>query len=210
MYIKADEKLSDFYTQIIADELNVKEVCFTDDVSAYTSYSFKPQLKTLGKRFGKQINTLKNILAEIDSSDAVAQLNEKGSITVQIDGTDEVIDKEDLLIEAVRHEGYISESGNGVTVVLDTNLTEELVEEGFVRELISKIQNMRKDAGFEVMDHINVYENGNDLLSNILLKNADFIKKEVLAESINVGSVEGIVKEWNINGEKCTIGVERI
>lgn len=210
MYIKADEKLSDFYTQIIADELNVKEVCFTDDVSAYTSYSFKPQLKTLGKRFGKQINTLKNILAEIDSSDAVAQLNEKGSITVQIDGADEVIDKEDLLIEAVRHEGYISESGNGVTVVLDTNLTEELVEEGFVRELISKIQNMRKDAGFEVMDHINVYENGNDLLSNILLKNADFIKKEVLAESINVGSVEGIVKEWNINGEKCTIGVERI
>ena len=210
MYIKADKKLSDFYARIIADELNVREVCFTDDVSAYTSYSFKPQLKTLGKRFGKQINTLKNILAEIDSADAIAQLNEKGALTVQLDGTDEVIDKEDLLIEAVQHEGYISDSGNGVTVVLDTNMTDELIEEGFVREIISKIQNMRKDAGFEVMDHITVYENGNDLISNILLKNADFIKKEVLAESINVGSVEGIVKEWNINGEQCTIGVKRI
>lgn len=210
MYIKADKKLSDFYARIIADELNVREVCFTDDVSAYTSYSFKPQLKTLGKRFGKQINTLKNILAEIDSADAIAQLNEKGALTVQLDGTDEVIDKEDLLIEAVQHEGYISDSGNGVTVVLDTNMTDELIEEGFVREIISKIQNMRKDAGFEVMDHITVYENGNDLISNILLKNADFIKKEVLAELINVGSVEGIVKEWNINGEQCTIGVKRI
>lgn len=210
MYIKADRQLSDFYTHIIADELNVKDVYFTDDVSAYTSYSFRPQLKTLGKRFGKQINTLKTILAGIDSGLAMAELNEKGSITVQIDGADEIIDKEDLLIDAVQHEGYVSDSGNGVTVVLDTNLTEELIEEGFVRELISKIQNMRKDAGFEVMDHINVYENGNDLLSEILLKNADFIKKEVLAESINVGSAEGIVKEWNINGEKCIIGVERI
>ena len=210
MYIKADNSLSKFYIDIIADELNVKEVCFTDDVSAYTNYSFKPQLRTLGKRFGKQINTLKTVLAEIDGSAAMKEINEKGTLTVNIDGTDEVIDKEDLLIESIQSDGYVSDSYNGMTVVLDTNLTPELVEEGFVREIISKIQNMRKDAGFEVMDHINVYESGNDVIGDILQRNADFIKKEVLAESIDTTAVKGIVKEWSINGEKCSIGVERI
>lgn len=210
MYIKADKSLSKFYIDIIADELNVKEVCFTDDVSAYTNYSFKPQLRTLGKRFGKQINTLKTVLAEIDGSAAMKEINEKGTLTVNIDGTDEVIDKEDLLIESIQSDGYVSDSYNGMTVVLDTNLTPELVEEGFVREIISKIQNMRKDAGFEVMDHINVYESGNDVIGDILQRNADFIKKEVLAESVDTTAVKGIVKEWSINGEKCSIGVERI
>ncbi len=210
MYIKADNKLSDFYTEIIADELNVKCVEFADDVSDYTDYSFKPQLKTLGKRFGKQINALKEALANIDGSATMAELNEKGSITINLDGVDEVIEKEDLLIEAVQTEGYVSDSNNGMTVVLDTNLTDELIEEGFVREIISKIQNMRKDSDFEVMDHINVYEEGNDKIKEIILRNVDVIKKEVLADNITVDNMSGISKEWTINGEKCTIGVEKL
>ena len=207
MYIKADKKLSDFYIGIIADELNVKSVEFADDVSAYTDYLFKPQLRTLGKRFGKQINVLRETLANLDGSAAMAELNEKGSITITLDGTEEVIEKDDLLIEALQTEGYVSESNNGVTVVLDTNLTDELVEEGFVREIISKIQNMRKDSGFEVMDHIKVYQSGNDRIKDILLRNEDTIKKEVLATDIITDSVDGISKEWAINGEVCVLGV---
>ena len=210
MYVKVDKDLSDFYRDIIADELNVKEVVFTDDVSEYTAYLFKPQLKTLGKRFGKNINELRTVLSEIDGSAAMNEINEKGGVTVTIAGNEEFIEKEDLLIESIQSDGYVSDSYNGITVVLDTNLTDELIEEGFVREIISKIQNMRKDAGFEVMDHINVYENGNDKVKEILVKNADFIKREVLAEQIITDSVTGIVKEWSINGEKCEIGVERI
>ena len=207
MYIKADKKLSDFYIGIIADELNVKSVEFADDVSAYTDYLFKPQLRTLGKRFGKQINVLRETLANLDGSAAMAELNEKGSITITLDGTEEVIEKDDLLIEALQTEGYVSESNNGVTVVLDTNLTDELVEEGFVREIISKIQNMRKDSGFEVMDHIKVYQSGNDRIKDILLRNEDIIKREVLATDIITDSVGGISKEWTINGEACVLGV---
>ena len=207
MYIKADKKLSDFYIGIIADELNVKSVEFTDDVSAYTDYLFKPQLRTLGKRFGKQINVLRETLANLDGSAAMAELNEKGSITIALDGTEEVIEKDDLLIEALQTEGYVSESNNGVTVVLDTNLTDELVEEGFVREIISKIQNMRKDSGFEVMDHIKVYQSGNDRIKDILLRNEDTIKREVLATDIITDSMDGISKEWTINGEACVLGV---
>ncbi len=138
------------------------------------------------------------------------EINEKGGITVTIAGNEEFIEKDDLLIESIQSDGYVSDSYNGITVVLDTNLTDELIEEGFVREIISKIQNMRKDAGFEVMDHINVYESGNDKVKEILERNADFIKREVLAEQIITDNVTGIVKEWNINGEKCQIGVERI
>ena len=207
MYIKADKKLSDFYIGIIADELNVKSVEFTDDVSAYTDYLFKPQLRTLGKRFGKQINVLRETLANLDGSAAMAELNEKGSITITLDGTEEVIEKDDLLIEALQTEGYVSESNNGVTVVLDTNLTDELVEEGFVREIISKIQNMRKDSGFEVMDHIKVYQSGNDRIKDILLRNEDTIKREVLATDIITDSMDGISREWTINGEACVLGV---
>ena len=207
MYIKADKKLSDFYIGIIADELNVKSVEFADDVSAYTDYLFKPQLRTLGKRFGKQINVLRETLANLDGSAAMTELNEKGSITITLDGTEEVIEKDDLLIEALQTEGYVSESNNGVTVVLDTNLTDELVEEGFVREIISKIQNMRKDSGFEVMDHIKVYQSGNDRIKDILLRNEDTIKREVLATDIITDSMDGISKEWTINGEACVLGV---
>ncbi len=210
MYIKADNKLSDFYIGIIADELNVKSVEFADDVSAYTDYLFKPQLRTLGKRFGKQINALKETLAGLDGSKAMAEINEKGTLTVSLDGVDEVIDKEDLLIEALQTEGYVSDSNNGVTVVLDTNLTDELIEEGFVREIISKLQNMRKDSGFEVMDHIKVYQSGNEKIKDILTRNVDTIKKEVLANEVVTDAEGGISKEWNINGENCVLGVEKL
>ena len=210
MYIKADKELTSFYTDIIADELNVKVAEFKEDVSDYTDYLFKPQLKTLGKRFGKQINALKEALANLDGSKAMSELNNNGSITISLDGVDEVIEKEDLLIEALQTEGYVSDSNNGMTVVLDTNLTDELIEEGFVREIISKIQNMRKDSGFEVMDHINVYESGNDKIKEILMRNEELIKKEVLAENIIVDEVKGISKEWSINGEDCVIAVEKI
>ena len=156
MYVKADKELSDFYMDIIRDELNVKEAEFTADVSKLTTYSFKPQLKTLGRRFGKNINAVREILASLDGQAAMAELNEKGNLTITVDGKEEALEKDDLLIEAAQMEGYISDSDHGITVVLDTNLTPELLEEGFVREVISKVQTMRKDAGFEVMDHIRV------------------------------------------------------
>ncbi|MDE6634974.1 MAG: isoleucine--tRNA ligase, partial [Lachnospiraceae bacterium] len=198
------------YTDIIAEELNVKAAEFADDVSEYTNYLFKPQLKTLGKRFGKQINALKKTLAGLDSGKAMSELNKNGRVTITLDGVQEVIDREDLLIEALQTEGYVSDSNNGMTVVLDTNLSEELIEEGFVREIISKIQNMRKDAGFEVMDHINVYQDGNDRIKDIIARNEELIKKEVLAEKVIMGEIKGVDKAWTINGEECTIAVEKI
>ncbi len=209
MYIKAATQLSDFYTDIVADELNIKNAVFTDDVSEHTDYLFKPQLKTLGKRFGKRINALKETLASLDGSKAMKELNETGHITVTLDGVDELIEKDDLLIEALQKDGYVSESNYGITVVLDTNLTPELIEEGYVREIISKVQNMRKDSGFEVMDHINVYEKGNDKIKEIILANKDVIMKEVLADKIVVDETAGIEKVWTINGEECTIAVEK-
>ena len=181
MYIKADAELSEFYMDIIKDELNVKEAVLTQDVSELTTYSFKPQLKTLGRRFGKQINNVKEILAGLDGQKAMAEINEKGNLTITVDGNEAVLEKDDLLIEAAQMEGYISDTDHGITVVLDTNLTPELIEEGFVREVISKIQTMRKDAGFEVMDHICVSMQDNDKISDIVKKNEEQIKSEVLA-----------------------------
>ena len=171
MYVKADTELSEFYMDIIKDELNVKEAVLTQDVSELTTYSFKPQLKTLGRRFGKQINAVKEILAGLDGQKAMAELNEKGNLTITVDGNEEVLEKDDLLIEAAQMEGYISDTDRGITVVLDTNLTPELIEEGFVREVISKIQTMRKDAGFEVMDHIRVSMQDNEKIAGIEQKN---------------------------------------
>ena len=211
MYVKAGSSLSDFYKEIIAEELNVKEVAFTEDVRDFTSYSFKPQLKTLGRRFGKQLNALKEVLAGLCGNKAMDELNEKGTLTISLDGKEEVLEKEDLLIEAAQMEGYVSDSDYGITVVLDTKLTEELLEEGFVYEIISKLQTMRKEAGFEVMDHITVYEDGNEKVRGILTKAADSIKAKVLADEIVTGNMEGAVssREWNINGEKVTLGVKK-
>ena len=210
MYIKADAELSEFYMDIIKDELNVKEAVFTQDVSELTTYSFKPQLKTLGRRFGKQINNVKEILAGLDGQKAMAEINEKGNLTITVDGNEEVLEKDDLLIEAAQMEGYISDTDHGITVVLDTNLTPELIEEGFVREVISKIQTMRKDAGFEVMDHICVSMQDNDKIADIVKKNEEQIKSEVLANETKYDGAVGFTKEWNINGEKVMLGVEKM
>ena len=210
MYVKADAELSEFYMDIIKDELNVKEAVLTQDVSELTTYSFKPQLKTLGRRFGKQINAVKEILAGLDGQKAMAELNEKGNLTITVDGNEEVLEKDDLLIEAAQMEGYISDTDRGITVVLDTNLTPELIEEGFVREVISKIQTMRKDAGFEVMDHIRVSMQDNEKIAGIVQKNEEQIKSEVLANETKYDGAVGFKKEWNINGEKVTFGVEKL
>ena len=210
MYVKADKELSDFYMDIIRDELNVKEAEFTDDVSKLTTYSFKPQLKTLGRRFGKNINAVREILASLDGQAAMAELNEKGNLTITVDGNEEALEKDDLLIEAAQMEGYISDSDHGITVVLDTNLTPELLEEGFVREVISKVQTMRKDAGFEVMDHIRVSMQDNDKVKEIVQKNEAQIKSEVMADEITYDKAAGFTKEWSINGEKVTLGVEKL
>ena len=210
MYVKADAELSEFYMDIIKDELNVKEAVLTQDVSELTTYSFKPQLKTLGRRFGKQINAVKEILAGLDGQKAMAELNEKGNLTITVDGNEEVLEKDDLLIEAAQMEGYISDTDRGITVVLDTNLTPELIEEGFVREVISKIQTMRKDAGFEVMDHICVSMQDNEKIADIVKKNEEQIKSEVLANETKYDGAVGFTKEWNINGEKVMLGVEKM
>lgn len=210
MFVKLGKApLSDFYTEIIEDELNVKSVQYTEDVREFTSYSFKPQLRTLGKRFGKQINALKELLAGLNGNQAMDELNEKGTLSIVLDGKEEKIEKGDLLIEAAQMEGYVSDSDNGITVVLDTNLTPELIEEGYVRELISKIQTMRKEAGFEVIDHIKVFQNENQKLAEILGKHTEEISKAVLADEIVIGQVPAISKEWDINGEKTVLGVEK-
>ena len=210
MYVKAPEALSDFYIDIIEDELNVKKVESTDDVAAFTAYSFKPQLKTLGRRFGKNINAVREILANIDGSKAMAELKETGSLKITVDGSEESLAEEDLLIESAHKEGFESNSDYGITVVLDTNLSEELIEEGFVREVISKIQTMRKDSDFEVMDHIKVSCEDNDKIAKIITDNESTIKDETLADEVDTNSADGNTKEWNINGEKVTLGVKKL
>lgn len=210
MYVKAPETLDAFYADIIKEELNVKTVEFTDDVSNFTSYSFKPQLKTLGRRFGKNINAVRELLANIDGSKAMAELKETGTLKITVDGNEEVLSEEDLLIESAQTEGFESGSDYGITVVLDTNLSDELIEEGFVREIISKIQTMRKDAGFEVMDHIKVSCEGSAKIAEIIAKNADIIKDETLADELDTNKADGSVKEWNINGEAVTLGVKKL
>ena len=200
-------ELNEFYQEIIEDELNVKALSFTDDVSELTSYSFKPQLKTLGKRFGKQINTVRELLANIDGRAAMKELDATGALTLVVDGVSESIAKEDLLIESQQTEGYVSDSDGGITVVIDTRLTPELIEEGYVREVISKVQTMRKEAGFEVMDHITVALVGNDKLAAVCAKNEEFLCRVVLADELRFEAVEGYTKDWNINGEDVTITV---
>ncbi len=210
MYVKAPEELGEYYVDIIEDELNVKKVEFTDDVASFTSYSFKPQLKTLGRRFGKNINAVREILANIDGNAAMAELKETGSLKITVDGKEEALSEEDLLIETAQTEGFESNSDYGITVVLDTNLSEELIEEGFVREIISKIQTMRKDSDFEVMDHIKVSCQGNDKIAAVITKNEATIKDETLADEIDTAAADGNTKEWNINGENVTLGVKKL
>lgn len=209
MYVKAAHELNDYFKAIIEDELNVKEVVFKEDVSDLTSYSFKPQLRTVGPKYGKQLGSIKKYLEEIDGTEAMKQLKSEGALKFTVDGTEISLAEEDLLIDVAQKEGFVTEADNYVTVVLDTNLTPELIEEGFVYELISKIQTMRKESGFEVMDHILVSLNGNDRLSEIAAKNKDTICGKVLAEDIVSGRELSVSKEWNVNGEKVTISIEK-
>ena len=210
MYIKSDFTLSEFYQEIIEDELNVKEVVFTDDVRDFTSYTFKPQLRTVGPKYGKQLGGIQKHLAALDGNVAMDELNADGALKFDVDGVAVELTKDDLLIDMAQKEGYVSQEDNRMTVVLDTNLTPELVEEGFVYEIISKIQTMRKESGFEVTDHIRVSINGNDKLSEIAQKNKEAISSKVLADELTSGMEYGVSKEWNINGENAVIAVERV
>ncbi len=211
MYVKAENALDDFYKEIIEDELNVKAVTFADDVREYSSYTFKPQLKTVGPKYGKLLGQIKNALANLDGNEAMDTLNATGALTFDFNGEAVELTKEDLLIEVAQKEGFESVQDNGVMVVLDTNLSEELIEEGFVREIISKIQTMRKDKGanFEVTDTIKVYVSGNAKIADLMTKNLDEVKKEVLATDILFDATCANAKEWSINGENVTIGIEK-
>ena len=209
MFVKAEKALNTMYQEIIADELNVKKVTFTDDVRDFTSYTFKPQLKTVGPKYGKFLGGIKQYLAQVDGNKAMDDLNANGCITFDVNGENVVLSKEDLLIDMAQKEGYVSQADNNLTVVLDTNLTEELIEEGFVREVISKIQTMRKEAGFEVTDKIVVYIDGNEKVSKIVQANAKNMMSDVMAVDMKTGVMAGYSKQWNINGENVTIGVER-
>ncbi len=221
MYVKADltwkdgsgcerEGMSGFYTEIIADELNVKEIAFTHELDSFISYNFKPQLKTLGKRFGSRLNDLKEALANLNGAAAMAQLADTGVLKLAVGSVEEEIAKEDLLIETSRMGGYVTEENGGYAVVLDTNLTEELIEEGNVREIISKLQTMRKDAGFEVMDHICVYASGSAEIEEVMKRNEAELKRVVLAEEIVYGRTEGFAREWNLNGKDVTFAVKKL
>ena len=210
MYIKAGFELPEFFRDIIADELNVKRIDFTDDVSAFTSYTFKPQLRTVGPKYGKKLGQIKNYLSNVDGNQAMAQLKAEGRLTFDAAGETIELLEEDLLIDAAQTDGYVSDTEREVTVVLDTKLTPELIEEGFVRELISKVQTMRKEAGFEVMDHIAVSMAGNEKIEAVAKANENILKSEVLAEEISYDEAEGYTKQWNINGEAVTLGVVKL
>ena len=210
MFVKAPHALETFYQDIIEDELNVKAVQFTDDIRDFTSYSFKPQLKTVGPKYGKQLGNIKKALAEVDGNKAMDTLKADGALKFDFNGEEVVLTEEDLLIDTAQMEGFVSEGDNTITVVLDTNLTPELIEEGFVRELISKIQTMRKEADFQVTDHIMVYQDNNDNIADIFKAHTEEIKAEVMADSIKIGEMGGYAKEWNINGEKVMLGVEKV
>ena len=210
MFVKADHELSPFYVEIIEDELNVKSVEFVEDVRSFTTYSFKPQLKTVGPKYGKQLGNIRKALAEIDGNAAMDTLKAEGALKFEFGGEMVVLREEDLLIDMAQTDGYVSEGDNQVTVAMDTNLTPELVEEGFVRELVSKIQTMRKEAGFEVTDHICVYQEGNERIAGLFEMHRDAIAKEVLADQIRTGETDGYAKEWSINGEKTVLGVKKV
>ena len=209
MFVKSAKALPEFYLSIIADELNVKNVSFKDDIREYTSYSFKPQLKTVGPKFGKYLGKIRETLSNINGNEAMDELNKNGVLKIDVGSETIELEKDDLLISAAQVEGYASESDFGITVVLDTHLTDELIEEGFVREIISKIQTMRKDSGFEVMDNIALFVYGNDKIVSVVLKNADEIKEDVLCKQIITDKEHENAKEWNINGEKVYLAVEK-
>ncbi len=210
MYVQAENVLADYYTEIIRDELNLKSVEFVDKELDLVDYSFKPQLKTLGPKFGKRLGEVRNVLAALDGAAAKAELDETGFVTLALSDGEVKLPPEDLLIETSQKEGYFTVSDRGITVTLDINLTPELEEEGFVREIISKVQTQRKEAGFEVLDRIALTASGSAKLEAILTRNRAEIAVEVLADSVAVTEPAGFVKDWTINGEEAKIGVAKI
>ena len=209
MYVKADFALSEYFVEIIEDELNVKSAEFTEDVSAFTSYTFKPQLRTVGPKYGKYLKQIQQTLASLDGNQAMAKLKAEGALKLDNISDEVVLCEEDLLISMAQKEGYVSDSEGGVTVVLDTNLTPELIEEGMVREIISKLQTMRKEADFEVTDRIHVTYSGSDKVGEIFEKYGENIKTVVLADTVTEGMTDGYQKEWKINGETVLLGVQK-
>ena len=209
MMVKADFDIPDFYQQIVLDELNVKSYEATSEADSFVDYTFKPQMRTVGPKYGKLLGGIKKALTEIDGKAAMAELNEKGELTLDINGNEVVLTRDDLLIDTAQSEGFETQSYGGITVVLDKHLTPELLEEGFVRELVSKIQTMRKEAGFEVMDRIKVYAEGNEKLEKIMQDNKEAISGDVLADEFVFGSTGGYTKSWKINSEPVTLGVEK-
>ena len=209
MYVKAENVLSPFYVEIIEDELNVKAVEFKDDVEEFVSYSFKPQLKTVGPKYGKLLGKIKEALSNLDGHKAMQELNTDGALNFDFDGEKVVLGRDDLLIETAKNDNFVTEADNKVTVVLDIRLDDALLEEGFVRELISKIQTMRKEAGFEVVDHIVLSQSGNERIAEIIKKNEAVIKNDTLADEIVYNNVEGYTKDWNLNGEHTSLGVSK-
>lgn len=209
MYVKAETVLDPFYVEIIEDELNVKAVEFKDDVEEFVSYSFKPQLKTVGPKYGKLLGKIKEALASLDGHAAMKYLNDTGSVDFDFGGEIVSLGREDLLIETAKNDDFVTEADNKTTVVLDIRLSEELIEEGFVRELISKVQTMRKEAGFEVVDHIVLSQTGNERIADIIRKNETVIKNDTLADEIVYNNVDGYTKDWNLNGENTSLGVSK-
>lgn len=210
MYIKSEWSLGEFFTDIIAGELNVKEVIFADDVSDFTSYSFKPQLRTVGPKYGKLLGGIKSYLSEVNGNEAMNSLKTDGELSFEVNGEEVILKEEDLLISSEQMEGFVSATDNNLTVVLDTNLSPELIEEGFVREIISKLQTMRKEAGFDVVDTITVSVSGNERIADIMNNNSDKICSEVLAEKITFGELIGYTKEWTLNGENVSLAVKKL
>ncbi len=209
MYVKAGFELPEFYQDIVKEELNVKNVKFTDEVREFTSYTFKPQLKTVGPKYGKLLGGIKVALSSLDGNAAMDELNAADALKLDVNGQEVTLFREDLLIESAQMEGYVSENDNGITVVLDTNLSEELLEEGFVREIISKVQTMRKEANFEVMDNIAITYEGSEKAEAVFAAHAQEIGAETLAVSVDKKAPEGYTKEWKINGENVVLGVEK-
>ena len=210
MFVKCDLDLEDLYADIIKDELNIKSVEFTTDMGGFVSYQFKPQLKTVGPKFGRQLNDIRSYLSEMDGNVAKKELDQNGKLVLPLASGQISLLEEDLLIETTQTEGFYTVTDRGITVAIDTNLTTELIEEGFIREIVSKIQTMRKEAGFNVTDHITVTMQGSNKVTDIALRKADDISSDTLADSVSDAQPDGFVKEWDINGENIIIGVKKV
>lgn len=210
LYTDADQGLGELYTEIIKQELNVKELVFLTDMSQFTDYTFKPQLKLLGKKLGKRLNEVRQALQELDGAAAKKELDTTGLLKLPLPGGEVDLTAEELLIETAQKEGYTSVSDRGLTVVLDTTLTQALIDEGFVREITSKLQTMRKEAGFNVTDHIEVYCQGSEKVAQVLRENQQSILHDVLGEACHFGILEGYTAQQDVNGETVTFGVKRV